>query len=258
MQNQRGAKSRRRELSQNFLTDRTAIASVLQAARPRPDDLIVEVGAGRGALTRELARSCRKVVAFEIDERLAGSLPDIPRVQVVHGDFLRAEPPEEEFAVVGNIPFAVTARIVDWCLGADRLTSATMVTQLEYARKRTGDYGRWTRLTVETWPLFEWRLHGRIPRRSFRPMPAVDCGILRLTRRAQALLPQGSLPDFRDLVSLGFTGVGGSLHASLRRHHSAPRLRDAFDAAELDRRTVVGFAPPGRWITLFRRLHRID
>src|SRR5262249_4800634 len=134
-------------------------------------------------------------------------------------DFLAAPPPGTPFAVVGNIPYALTSAVVGWCLAAGRLTSATLLTQLEYARKRTGDYGRWSRLTIETWPRYHWGLAGRIPRTAFRPVPAVDGGILRLTRRPVPLVPDASLHDYRELVRLGFGGVGGSLHASLSRSH---------------------------------------
>jgi 16S rRNA A1518/A1519 N6-dimethyltransferase RsmA/KsgA/DIM1 with predicted DNA glycosylase/AP lyase activity len=103
--------------------------------------------------------------------------------QVRPADFLAVRPRRRPFAVVGNIPYALTAAVVDWCLAAPALTTATLPTQLEYARKRTGDYGRWSRLTIATWPLVGWHLAGRVPRTAFRPMPRVDGGIWHLVRR---------------------------------------------------------------------------
>ena len=105
------------------------------------------------------------------------------------------------------------------------MTSATLITQLEYARKRTGAYGRWSLLTVSTWPQVQWELRGTIGRDQFRPVPRVDAGILRLARRPRAARsPPRGWPPTSGWSGTGFSGVGGSLLASLRREYPADRL----------------------------------
>ncbi|MFG2191314.1 ErmE/ErmH/ErmO/ErmR family 23S rRNA (adenine(2058)-N(6))-methyltransferase [Streptomyces sp. NPDC048639] len=246
---------RRIALSQNFLHDPAAVRLLVRTARIRPGDLIVEPGAGEGAITRALARAAREVVAYELDPRLAAGLPRRtsahPNVRVRQGDFVRARPPREPFAVVGSIPYARTSDIVRWCLDAPALTSATLVTQREYARKRTGDYGRWTLLTVTTWPRYAWRLGGRIARQSFTPVPRTDSAILRLERRTTPLLPPQRLPAYRDFVAHGFTGTGGSLAATLAQRHGQRRTTAAFRRLDLAPSTPVGFVPPDQWLALF-------
>jgi 23S rRNA (adenine-N6)-dimethyltransferase len=243
----------RRELSQNFLTARAA-RRFIDTARPREDEVALEVGAGRGALTALLAQRCRAVIAYEIDPRHARTLREraaawpSTRVRVVPGDFLAARAPGESFAVYGNVPFSRTADVVAWCLAAPRLTDATLITQWEYARKRTGDYGRWSRQTVRTWPVFDWRLLGRVSRTEFRPVPRVDAGIMRLTRRAQPLLPRRVLADYEALVDIGFAGRGGSLYASLRGHVPRRLLDRAFDAGAVGRTDAVGHVSPRQWL----------
>ncbi|MFH8366718.1 ErmE/ErmH/ErmO/ErmR family 23S rRNA (adenine(2058)-N(6))-methyltransferase [Streptomyces sp. NPDC018031] len=247
----------RRTLSQNFLTDPAAVDRLVRAARPHPDGLLLEVGAGKGALTEALAPHCRELIAYEIDRHLLPGLRDRlshrPHVRIVHQDFLAARPPRVPFAVAANVPYARTSDVVTWCLRAPRLTSATLLTQLEYARKRTGGFGRWSLLTVRTWPEFDWRMCGRVGRRSFRPVPRVDSGILRLERRPRPLITTApDLAAYRDLVELGFSGTGGTLFASLRRVCPARRLAEAFRQAELAQDTVVAFVSPDQWLTLFR------
>jgi len=244
----------RRVLSQTFLHDPAALDRVVRAAGLHRRELVLEVGAGDGRLTRRLAEAAGRVVAYEVDPALASALATPPNVAVRHQDFLTARPPREPFSVVGNIPYALTAPIVRWCLRAPALTSATLVTQLEYARKRTGDYGRWSRLTVATWPEFHWGLSGRIPRRAFRPLPRVDSGILRLERRPVPLVPGRAMAAYRSFVELGFGGVGGSLHASLRWRYPARRVDGAFRAARLEASTVVAHVWPEQWLLLFRLL----
>ncbi|BCB81782.1 23S rRNA (adenine(2058)-N(6))-methyltransferase Erm(O) [Phytohabitans flavus] len=257
-QNTRGFRNERdrtrRVLSQTFLHDPGALDRVVHAAGLGRGDLVLEVGAGDGRLTRRLAEAAGRIVAYEVDPAFATALAVPQNVAVRHQDFLTARPPHEPFAVVGNIPYALTAPIVQWCLRARALTSATLVTQLEYARKRTGDYGRWSRLTVSTWPEFHWGLSGRISRQAFRPVPRVDSGILRLERRPAALVPGQRMTAYQSFVDLGFGGVGGSLHASLRRRFPARRVDGAFRAARLDTSTVVGHVWPEQWLLLFRLL----
>ncbi|TDB78618.1 ErmE/ErmH/ErmO/ErmR family 23S rRNA (adenine(2058)-N(6))-methyltransferase [Actinomadura sp. KC216] len=263
-------------MSQNFIADPAVIARYARTVGPggaryldgdgrgledeEPGGgLIVEAGAGDGRVTAALAGRARRVIAYEIDPVLAGRLAercrDLPNVRCVSGDFLAARPPRGPFHLAGNIPYSVTSRIVAWALEAPGLVSATLVTQLEYARKRTGDYGRWSRLTVRTWPEFSWRLGARIPRDRFRPVPRVDSAVLRLDRRAVPLLPPAVMDDYVRCVDVGFGGVGGTLRASLRRAYPAARVDAAFRAAGVPRDAVVAFVHPDRWVALARVLH---
>ncbi|NNH72288.1 ErmE/ErmH/ErmO/ErmR family 23S rRNA (adenine(2058)-N(6))-methyltransferase [Nocardia uniformis] len=242
----------RRELSQNFLVDSAAVEMMVAAADP--SGLVLEPGAGEGVLTRALARGGARVTAYEIDPLLAAKLAARTRsesgIQVVRGDFTKAKAPREPFAVVGNIPFSVTAKIVDWCLAAPTLTSATLLTQREYARKRSGDYGRWSLVTVASWPWFDWELCGQVHRSSFRPVPSVDSAILRIRRRPEPLVRDRD--SYTELIRTGFSGVGGSVRASLRTRYDG--VDEALAVAGIDRDTVVGYVHPDQWVKLYRQI----
>ncbi|MUL40558.1 ErmE/ErmH/ErmO/ErmR family 23S rRNA (adenine(2058)-N(6))-methyltransferase [Streptomonospora sp. PA3] len=251
------ARERRRAYSQNLLTDTATARRIVRASGVGPTDTVVEVGAGTGMLTRLLAPACGLLTAYEIDPRLAARLRSRipPAVRVVEGDFRRARPPQRPFHLVGNIPYGATADIVRWCLEAPQLASATLVTQLEYARKRTGGFGRWSLLTVRSWPEFDWRMAGRIPRERFAPVPRVDSAVLRLIRRERPLLPREELGAYRAAVELGFSGAGGSLRASLRRGYGGRRVDAALAAAGIGRTDVVAHVSPDQWIALHARLN---
>ena len=249
---------RRRELSQNYLRGPDAARQFLRAVRLDPDGLCVEVGAGEGILTTRLAAMCREVVAYEVDLTLADRLRERVRgrdnVRLVMTDFLAARPPSKPFQVVGNAPFSLTAPIVDWCLRSTRMRTATLITQLEYARKRTGGFGRWSLLTCTTWPQVSWELRGRLPRTLFSPVPRVDAGILHLERRATPLVSPARQRAYRQLVQAGFSGVGGSVQASLRRSYPPDRVAQACATAGVDRRAVVAFVSPDQWVQIFTLL----
>jgi 23S rRNA (adenine-N6)-dimethyltransferase len=252
------ADRRRRELSQNYLRGPDAARQFLKAVHLDPDGLCIEVGAGDGILTTRLAAMTGEVIAYEIDKALAGRLMarvgDRPNVRVKMGDFLAARQPNRPFQVVGNAPFSLTSPIIDWCLRSSRMTAATLITQLEYARKRTGGYGRWSQLTVSTWPQVRWELAGTIDRTEFRPVPRVDAGILRLERRHEPLIGRARQAAYRRLIQAGFSGVGGSVQASLRRTYPAEKVAAACAAAGVDRRAVVGYVSPDQWVRIFLEL----
>src|SRR5918994_4223862 len=107
---------RRRELGQNFLKDRRIARRIVAESGVGKDDLVVELGAGGGMLTRQLARVAGRVVAVEYDPywflRLREIFSDDGNVLVVHADALRVAFPREPFTVVANVPFCATTSIL--------------------------------------------------------------------------------------------------------------------------------------------------
>ncbi|MFF0489676.1 23S ribosomal RNA methyltransferase Erm [Nocardia sp. NPDC004068] len=250
----------RKTLSQNFLVDAAAADRLVRSAGVTRDDLVVEIGPGDGMLTRRLLASAGRVSAYEKDPHWAAKLArryaSEPRIMVHHNDIRDVRPPTEPFMVVANIPFGVSTAIVRWCLAAPHLTSATLLTQLEFARKHSGDYGRWSKLTVSQWPWTAVSLGLRVPRGGFRPVPSVDAAVLRLDRRPTPLLPHTAVPEYRRLVEIGFRGVGGSVRASLRRYFPARRVENACAAAGIADGVPVGHVRPDAWVRLFEHLLR--
>ncbi|WP_405164921.1 23S ribosomal RNA methyltransferase Erm [Nocardia sp. NBC_01499] len=248
----------RKRLSQNFLTDAGAARLIVRSSGVTAEDLVLEIGPGDGMLTRQLLGSAGRVRAYEKDahyvdllrRRYAGN----DRIMLFHKDFRTVREPAEPFAVVANVPFAVTTDLVRWCLAAEHLTSATLLTQWEFARKHSGDYGRWTKLTVTHWPTVAMTLGARIGRNSFHPVPRVDTAILHLHRRPRPLLPNSAQADYRQVVELGFSGVGGSLANSLRQQFPAHTVRAACTAAGIAQDEPVGLIDPNRWLVLYATL----
>ncbi|AHH21731.1 putative rRNA methyltransferase [Nocardia nova SH22a] len=248
----------RKTLSQNFLTDPRIARMIVRTSGITPADLVLEVGPGAGMLTRQLLTVSRRVRTYEKDphyaDRLRRRYAGDYRIRCHHSDFRDVIAPREPFAVVANVPFAITTDIVRWCLAARHLRSATLLTQWEFARKHSGDYGRWSKLSITQWPWTESALGPRVSRDAFRPRPAIDGGVLILRRRPEPLLPKAYRADYRNLVELGFSGVGGSFAASLRRAHPAARVHAACAAAGISRELTVGLVPPEAWIRVFDHL----
>ena len=186
---------RRRRLGQNFLRPDLGEALVAEAAFDA-GDLVVDIGAGRGALTFALARHGIDVVALERDPHWADHLRREARrrgaghVTVVCCDALRFRMPRRPFRAMGSLPFGATTALLHHLLDDRRsgLRRADLVVQWEVARKRAAAPP--TTLLSTTWaPWWSFALGRRLPADAFRPVPSVDAAVLRITRRQPPLLP---------------------------------------------------------------------
>jgi 23S rRNA (adenine-N6)-dimethyltransferase len=196
---------RRRRLGQNFLDPATADQIVGQAAFA-PGELVVEIGAGSGVLTRALACRALRVIAVEPDPVWAQRLREqtariTPGVHVVARDFLAVTLPHEPFRVFGSLPFARTTDILHRLLDdpAIPLRRADVIVQWEVAVKRAA-VPPVTRVSTAWAPWWEMRLARRIPAAMFRPVPRVDAGLLAITRRDPPLLPVAMARAYADFV----------------------------------------------------------
>ena len=156
----------------------------------RPGDLVLDIGAGTGAVTAPLVAAGARVVAVELHPARAAALrerfADAP-VTVVHADAADLRLPRRPFRVVANPPFAVTSAVLGRLLApGSRLVRADLVVQHAAARRwadaRAPGAGRWAR---------DYEVHAgrRVPRDAFEPRPRVDCRVLRVTRRVPVSPP---------------------------------------------------------------------
>jgi 23S rRNA (adenine-N6)-dimethyltransferase len=192
----------RHELGQNFLVDRRTVARIAALVPPGP---VVELGAGDGALTRQLAERADALTAVELDPRRAAALRRSlgRRVRIVQADMLRFRPGVAN--VVSNVPFGITTPVLRHLLGQQAWATAVLLLQWEVARKRAA-VGGTTLLTASWWPWYEFGLSGRVPASAFRPRPSVDGGILVIRRRAVPLVPPAERGAYQRLVREAFRG----------------------------------------------------
>jgi 23S rRNA (adenine-N6)-dimethyltransferase len=187
---------RRRSLGQNFLRPELADQLVARAAFA-PDDLVVDIGAGRGACTFSLARRGVHVIALEKDPRWVDALRREvvrngleERVRVVCCDASRYRMPRRPFRAFGSLPFGATTSILRHLLDdpSSSLVRADFVVQLAVARKRSATPPS-TLLSTVWAPWWSFDMGRRIPAGAFRPVPSVDAAVLTVSRRVPPLLP---------------------------------------------------------------------
>ena len=178
----------RKRLGQNFLTDPVALARIVAAADLSTSDLVVEVGAGAGTLTRPLAEQAGRVLALELDDQLVALLRDemagLHNVEIVHGDVLRFSSPElihRGYKVVGNLPYYITSAVLRRFLEKMPRPRLLVVTvQREVAERILAEPGKMNLLAVSVQFYGQPRMVARIPAGSFYPAPKVDSAVVRI------------------------------------------------------------------------------
>jgi 23S rRNA (adenine-N6)-dimethyltransferase len=242
----------RHELGQNFLTHRPTIEH-LAALVSQTDGSILEIGAGDGALTEHLVRLGRDVRAIDIDARRVARLRSrLPGAAVHVGDALRE--PFDCPVLVGNIPFHLTTPILRRMLNHGSWSEAVLLTQWEVARKRAGVGGA-TMMTAQAAPWFTFRLEGRVAARHFRPMPAVDGGILVVARRPRPLIPSRDRRRYEAFIGTAFRGRGRGMQQILRGSgHTLPSMQRALSDAGAPRAALPRDLSGEQWAALWNRL----
>jgi 16S rRNA (adenine1518-N6/adenine1519-N6)-dimethyltransferase len=243
------ASRRRKRLGQHFLTEQHVLQRIIDYAELEPDDVVLEIGPGLGALTRRIAPHVKKVIAIELDP---GMLEELERrgigednVQLIHGDAAKTD-----YAalgafnkVVANLPYSASSPIT-FALFEARWDVAILMYQLEFAQRlvadeRVGEYGR---LSAARAYHAKAKILQRVGRGAFTPPPDVDSAIVRLDRLHEAPFQVGTPGSYAELLRVLFSTRRKTLRATLRRHATELGLLDWARVEE----TLVGLGVADR------------
>ncbi len=230
----------KKSLGQNFLVDPNLQRKIIEALDPSSSDTVLEIGPGRGALTRHLVGQAGRLVLVELDDQLAAALEDEwgdrSDVEVRHQDFLEtdlatvAEDPSEVL-VVGNIPYNITAPIIFKLLERPRPKVILLMVQREVADRLvapagTSEYGA---LSVGVRSVAGVESVLRVPRTAFRPRPRVDSSVVRITPVAPPPLSPEEETSLRNLTRAAFQWRRKQLQKTLREHGDLGLSRESLD-----------------------------
>ena len=230
----------KKSLGQNFLTDPKIQQKIVAAIEPQPDDVLIEIGPGLGALTAHLIQTVSRLIAIELDDRFAEMLmADYGArtgFELIHRDVLAVNAEELElptdYKVIGNIPYNITTPLIFHLLERDRRPgTVVLMVQREVADRilaRPGEkaYGA---LSVGVRAVADADRLFHVGRGAFRPTPNVDSTVLRITPHRPPRLSAGEEDDLRALTRATFGWRRKQLQKILR---SAPLY--GLDVAAVD------------------------
>ena len=219
----------KRSLGQNFLVDANLQRKIVDALGAGPDDEVLEIGPGKGALTRHLVGRVARLVLVELDDGLAAALrtrfADREDVEVIHGDILE-ESLEAHFRnpgstrVVGNIPYNITTPIIFRLLERPRPADIVLMVQDEVADRIVAPVGSkaYGALSVGVRSVATATRLFKVGRGAFRPVPGVDSAVLRITPHHPERTTAGEEEALRRIVRASFQWRRKQLRRILRDH----------------------------------------
>lgn len=238
--------SPRKSLGQYFLVDSSILSQIVDAAGLTSQDLVLEVGPGLGALTRQLVRQAGRVVAIDLDPQLAASLPQRlghpPNLTAVEADARTVDlvpllGRSTPYKVVANLPYYAANPIVRRFLEVEPKPQLMVVmVQREVAQSMAAAPGAMTLLSVAVQFYAVPTLICYVPPESFRPRPKVTSAVVRLELRPRPAVEVADPDSFFALVRAGFSAPRKQLRNSLSHGLGEPAavIGQMLESQELD------------------------
>jgi 16S rRNA (adenine1518-N6/adenine1519-N6)-dimethyltransferase len=255
----------RKRWGQNFLVSEGVLERIVAAAEIRREDVVLEVGAGLGTLTRALALRSDRVIALELDSRLIRVLHQVlapyPHVEILQGDVLAIEPGDlisVPYKVVGNLPYYITSAILRHLLEARRKPTLLVVTvQREVAQRLTAGPGDMSLLAVSVQFYGQPRVVTQVRPGAFYPSPRVKSAVVRIDLHEEPPAPVDDTEKFFDVVRAGFAQRRKQLRNSLSQGLNLPveAISAALGLCGLDQRERAQGLSVEQWGQLYRELH---
>ncbi len=254
----------RKSLGQYFLVDQRILGRILAAGDLDGDDFVVEIGPGRGALTRKLLPQVARLLALELDADLASALParlgNPENLTVVAADartvdlapFLGVT---EQYKVMANLPYYAANPIIRRFLESPRPPSRMVVmVQREVAEGMTASPGKMSLLSVATQVYAQARIVCQVPPAAFRPSPKVHSAVVRMDVLPQPVVSPHEAPSFFSLVRAGFSAPRKQLRNSLGHGlgRPGPEVAQLLASAGVDAGRRAETLALEEWLALFR------
>jgi 16S rRNA (adenine1518-N6/adenine1519-N6)-dimethyltransferase len=226
----------KKSLSQNYLTDENISQNTASVFNIKPEDNILEIGAGQGALTKNILLKTKNLTVIEIDRNNCEILKNrFPELEIINGDFLEFDLNSQfrihnsKFRVIGNIPYNITSEIIFKLIDNRRIIKdAQLMVQEEVARRLASKPGskEYGIPSVLLQAFSEPELRFKVSRNCFYPKPNVDSRIIYIdfTRSRESEIADTNF--FRKFVKASFSSRRKTLRNSLKVLERLPGKAD--------------------------------
>ena len=252
----------KKSFGQHFLHEKRYIERIVSAISPRPEDVVVEIGPGEGALTFPLLAAAGKMTAIELDTDLIPDLTaraaSIGELTIVHSDVLKVDFTAMarqrgvgKLRVAGNLPYYISSPILFHCVEhASAIEDMHFMLQKEVVDRMAAEpgskvYGRLSvmlQLVCRVEPLFT------VPPGAFRPPPKVDSAVVRMVPLPPEQLPQADPVRLHAIVKAAFAQRRKTLGNALKQVMDST----AIEAAGIDPKARAEVLAPGDFVRLAR------
>jgi 16S rRNA (adenine1518-N6/adenine1519-N6)-dimethyltransferase len=264
--------TRRKALGQHFLTSRRVLDKIIAVIAPHADDLIVEIGPGRGALTFPLAERCGRLIAIEKDASLIPRLLERKpvNVEIIEQDILRADLGElvgrepcgrRNVRLVGNLPYSISSPLLFKVLDEkERISDCVFLLQKEVAERVAARPGskKYAPISILFQLDFEVSLHFEVAPAAFSPPPRVRSTLISFKRRESPLFAVSDPARLRPFLRTAFAERRKTLVNNLRKlGRPADAVKRALAAVSLPDKIRAEQVDIARLVELFEALRAI-
>lgn len=247
--------------TQHFLNNRSIIKEMLNNAHINNNDMVIDIGAGRGALTNPLSEQAERVIAVEFDNNLARSLKKTfgnnPDVKVLNINFLDMPLPNNTFKVVANIPYNITTNIFGKLFNtpSTSFSKGTIITEWGAAKRFTEHSTDPRIIGWNTW--YNISIVKRISSRAFSPPPSVQSAMVKIVRRKQPLINPKEYYDYIAFVASLLNHPKMRMRDSLKRIFTWNQIKRISRDVGIDRNYPIANLTFSQWAHCFNTMKKL-
>lgn len=242
--------------SQNLLIADKLVEKLVSHSTINQNDTVLEIGAGKGIITKELLKKAGNVVVFEIDQEFVDILKLIPdnKLIVKNGNFLDFDLPKDKYKVFANIPFNKTSEIIKRLLFSNNPPTDTyLVVQKEAVERFAGKPfdNKNSLLSALFNPWFEFSIAHKFNRNDFKPMPNVDTVLLNIKLRSNSKVLDQDKEAYRDFVVFGFNQMTPNILEGLSKVINKNHITNLFNKLNIQTNLKPTELDKDVWINIF-------
>lgn len=248
---------RRKLLSQNFLHNRTLVNKLVHDSSIGKNDLVLEIGPGKGILTEQLAQQARQVIAVELDgywyNYLVNRFSGTENLELFNEDFLDKPLPTVPYKVFANVPFAIEGKIIRKLIDDVNPPQDCYLVMMKALAYRLAAPYKENQFSIIHKPWFDFSIVYHFNPTDFSPLPKVNAVLLRFTFKSSPMLPLTEKAKFQQFVIQGF-GQGLPITKNLQILYPENMINNVFQKLSLARDIKPSNLKLKEWITLYNWL----
>ncbi|MBA3550786.1 ribosomal RNA small subunit methyltransferase A [Patescibacteria group bacterium] len=254
----------KKSLGQNFLKSAEAVRDIISAGTLSPEDTVVEIGPGKGVLTKKLLEQAGKVIAIEKDTRLIPVLQEIfkeeinsRKLEIREEDILESDPKtfSSPYKIIANIPYYITGALVRKFLSTSHQpTRMVLLLQKEVAQRIVARDKKESILSISVKVYGTPKYINTVKAKYFSPEPKVDSGILLIENISKDFFKNISEDRFFEIIKTGFAHKRKMALGNLKELFSAEILENAFLQAHIQKTARAEDIMLEQWYSLIKNI----
>lgn len=257
----------KKSLGQNFLKSENILNLMCQTSSIKEGEVVLEIGPGKGSLTKKILSSGALVIAIEKDDELFAFLKekfnqeiDEGKLKLINQDILdwQTDEVKTDYKIVANIPYNITGLIIKKFLSDKKLPkSMTLLVQKEVAERIVARNNKESILSLSVKAYGQVKYIKKVSKKLFNPSPKVDSAIINIFNISKNNFPQKELENkFFSLIKVGFSHKRKVLIKNLEIIAHKEKLEKCFQELKIDIKIRPEDVPLDKWLELNKKLSK--